>query len=196
MVFGMPQGFYLGFLVAVHAIRGPYQWRSRRNCVVVHRVTIIERILVAGIGLGMIVLPLVSVVTPFLRFADYAAPFWFPWAGAALILPTLYLFWRSHADLGRHWSVTLEIHDKHALITHGVYARIRHPMYAAAWLWVIIQALLIPNYLGGLSGLATFGLLYFLRVPAEEAMLQTQFGDEYAIYAARTGRLLPSLVIG
>lgn len=198
MNFGMPQWTYqeltyLAFLIAVNGIRLPYQWKSRRNRVVAHRVTAAERIMVAGIGLGMIVLPLISMATPLLRFADYAAPFWFPFAGFALILPTLFLFWRSHADLGRHWSVTLEVHEEHALMTHGVYAHIRHPMYAAAWLWVIVQGLLIPNVIGGLSGLATFGLLYFLRVGAEEAMMQARFGDEYAAYAAQTNRLLPNL---
>lgn len=49
----------------------------------------------------------------------------------------LWLLWRSHADLGRSWMGTLAIKEKHALVTQGVYRHIRHPMYAAHWLWGI-----------------------------------------------------------
>jgi hypothetical protein len=63
--------------------------------------------------------------------------------------------------------------EDHKLITNGVYARIRHPMYTAFWLWAIAQALLLPNWIAGLSGLIGFGTLYLLRVgPEEEMMLE------------------------
>jgi protein-S-isoprenylcysteine O-methyltransferase Ste14 len=87
--------------------------------------------------------------------------------------------------------MTLEVHAEQRLVTQGIYAHIRHPMYAAAWLWALAQALLIPNFIGGTAGLVSFGALYFWRVREEEAMLVSQFGDEYTVYAARTPRLLP-----
>jgi protein-S-isoprenylcysteine O-methyltransferase Ste14 len=34
---------------------------------------------------------------------------------------------------------------------------------------------------------------YFLRVPAEEKMMQETFGDEYRKYMKETGRVLPKL---
>ncbi len=182
---------YLAFVFVIHAIRLPYQWCSRLNRVVAHRVTTIESALLAGIGAGMIVIPALSVLTPLLRFADYVAPRYFSALGILMIAPTLWLFWLSHRALGRHWSITLEVHAEQQLVTQGIYARIRHPMYAAAWLWALAQVLLIPNIISGLSGLVTFGALYFWRVREEEAMLVSQFGDEYTAYAARTPRLLP-----
>ena len=33
-------------------------------------------------------------------------------------------------DLGTNWSITLEVREQHRLISHGVYRRIRHPMYS------------------------------------------------------------------
>ena len=42
-----------------------------------------------------------------------------------------WLFWRSHADLGRNWSVHVRVREGHTLVTSGVYSWIRHPMYAA-----------------------------------------------------------------
>jgi len=52
---------------------------------------------------------------------------------------------RTHKDLGRNWSVTLEVREQHALVTNGVYSRVRHPMYSAFWLWALAQALLLPK---------------------------------------------------
>ena len=110
-----------------------------------------------------------------------------------MFVVTLYLFYAVHRDLGRSWSVTLELRDKHALITHGVYRYVRHPMYSAFWMWAIAQALLLPNWLAGLSGIAGFGTLYFCRVRNEERMMQAAFGAEYEDYAARTKRIIPGI---
>ena len=46
----------------------------------------------------------------------------------------------AHADLGLNWSITLEMRKGHELIVHGVYRRIRHPMYAAIFLFAVAQA--------------------------------------------------------
>jgi protein-S-isoprenylcysteine O-methyltransferase Ste14 len=66
-------------------------------------------------------------------------------------------------------------------------------MYSSFWLWAIAQALLLPNWVAGLSGVVGVGLLYFGRIGAEEALMQKSFGDEYRSYAARTGRIFPRI---
>ena len=85
----------------------------------------------------------------------------------------------------------LEIQEGHALITEGVYRHIRHPMYAACFLWAIAQLLLLNNWIAGPAFLASFTLLYLRRVPREEQMLLGHFAVEYRAYVARTGRLVP-----
>jgi len=109
------------------------------------------------------------------------------------MLAALWLFWRSHADLGRNWSYTLEVRKGHELITRGVYRTIRHPMYASIWLWCLAQGLLLSNWLAGWYALAAFAAMYFIRVPREEAMMREIFGQEYLDYMQRTGRILPRL---
>ena len=127
-------------------------------------------------------------------FADYPLPAFAPWCGAVLMLLALWLFWRSHADLGQNWSVTLEVRKGHQLVTHGVYRRIRHPMYAAIFLFCLAQGLLLPNWLAGWSALVPFALMYLLRIRREEQMMLQFFGEEYRDYMGRTWRLLPRLV--
>jgi protein-S-isoprenylcysteine O-methyltransferase Ste14 len=128
-----------------------------------------------------------------LWFADYRQPAFIPPIGVAFMVVAIWLFWRSHADLGLNWSPTLEIRKDHQLVTGGVYRRIRHPMYASIILFSTAQALLLPNWLAGFSALVPFALLYFIRTPREEQMMCNIFGDEYRTYMQRTRRLIPRL---
>ena len=97
----------------------------------------------------MLVLPLTFVLSDQPKFANYTFMPWLAWLGAAVFALALWLFYRTHHDLGRNWSVTLEIREQHKLITSGVYSRLRHPMYSAFWLWALAQALLLPNWIAG-----------------------------------------------
>ncbi|OYW31830.1 MAG: methyltransferase, partial [Azorhizobium sp. 12-66-6] len=81
----------------------------------------------------------------------------------------------------------------HQLVTSGVYARVRHPMYSAFFLWAVAQALLLPNLVAGLSGLVGFGILFAFRVGQEEAMMRETFGAQYDAYCARTRRIIPGI---
>ena len=105
----------------------------------------------------------------------------------------LWLLYRSHADLGTYWSVTLEVRENHQLITSGVYRSIRHPMYTSLFLYSIGQVLALPNWVAGPSYLVPFAILFALRVTAEEKMMLETFGSQYAEYMARTKRLLPGI---
>ena len=145
--------------------------------------------------LGMSLLPLLRILSPWLDFANYQLPTVLGILGIVLLIPTAIIFYRSHRDLGKNWSVSLEIREEHSLVTHGIYKRIRHPMYTAIWLWVICQALLLQNYIAGLSGIVGFGLLYFFRVGKEEAMMEAQFGEDYLKYKKRTYKLIPKITI-
>jgi protein-S-isoprenylcysteine O-methyltransferase Ste14 len=113
------------------------------------------------------------------------------WLGVVLAVMALIMFHLTHKALGRNWSVSLQMREGHKLITDGVYARIRHPMYTAFWLMALAQACLLPNWVAGLSGLIGFGTLYLLRVGPEEEMMVESFGEEYRAYMGRTGRLTP-----
>ncbi|MEM1428315.1 MAG: protein-S-isoprenylcysteine O-methyltransferase [Pseudomonadota bacterium] len=150
-----------------------------------------ERVLISLVALGALYLPAFKIATPLLDFADYTTPIWLLALGSALAVVGLWLFWRSHADLGRNWSPVLELRDTHSLVTGGVYARIRHPMYAAIFLISGAQLLFLGNAVAGPAGLIAFGLLYLDRIGPEERMMADHFGAAWARYKARTGRILP-----
>jgi len=94
--------------------------------------------------------------------------------------------------LGNRFSGLVAIQPVHTLLTTGLYSIIRHPSYLG----------LLMNSLGwGLAfrsgvGVAITALLLpplLARIRAEEALLRSQFGEEYDADRARTSRLIPGL---
>jgi protein-S-isoprenylcysteine O-methyltransferase Ste14 len=140
--------FFIGFIVYL-SIRGYYARRSKQTVKVHRQIDGLEVFLLLLVIPSSALLPLLYLFTPWLSLADYRSPTFVPWLGVALIPPALWLFWRSHADLGRNWSVSLEICNEHQLVMDGVYRFVRHPMYAALFLWSVAQALVLPNWLAG-----------------------------------------------
>lgn len=89
--------------------------------------------------------------------------------------------------------MALEIKEGHRLVRTGIYRKIRHPMDAHSRIFVIAQGFVLANALVLVFGVLAWGLLYFHRVPKEEAMLIAEFGDEYRDYMRETGRVIPKL---
>jgi protein-S-isoprenylcysteine O-methyltransferase Ste14 len=184
---------FWGTIVAQMVIRAPLNKKRRLEKMSERQVTGKEKSILGLLFLGGFLLPLLYSTTSWLDFANYTLPVWAGWIGVVLIAAALYVFWRAHAALGLNWSPTLEIREKHELITRGIYGVIRHPMYASQWVLAIAQPLLLQNWLVGFANLIIFIPFYFLRVQAEEKMMQDSFGDEYRNYMKKTGAVFPKL---
>ncbi|CAN5254339.1 protein-S-isoprenylcysteine O-methyltransferase [soil metagenome] len=182
----------IGF-VAWNVIRFPYARRARRTATLRSDGWSRERILLGVATLGLFVIPLLWLVTGWPRAADYGLSYAAVIVGAAVYAVSLWLFRRSHKDLGRQWSASLEIREKHQIVRNGVYRLIRHPMYASFWLWGLAQAFLLPNAVAAFSGLVAVAILFFARIDYEERMLTEAFGDDYRVYMRETKRIIPGI---
>lgn len=180
-------------VVGWYVIRYPHNRRARKTPVKTSARGVRERALLAISFTGLGIIPAIYAASGFPRFADYPFQPLLASAGAAVFLCALWLFYRTHRDLGRNWSVSLDLRETHTLITTGVYAHVRHPMYSAFWLWALAQFLLLPNWIAGPAGLVGFGTLFFMRVGREEALMAKEFGETYTTYMARTARVVPKL---
>ncbi|MCG5483959.1 MAG: isoprenylcysteine carboxylmethyltransferase family protein [Sinorhizobium meliloti] len=178
-------------IVAWYFIRRPYERRAKRVRVVSHRRSTSERLGLAAALLGLAIIPAFYVATGIPEGADHPARLWAVVVGAAIFCLAMWVFRRTHKELGRNWSITLEIRDKHELIRRGPYALVRHPMYTSFLLMGVGQAFLLPNWVAGLAGLAGFAVLFLLRVDKEERMMMEMFGSEYRDYMADTKRIIP-----
>lgn len=180
-------------VVGWFVIRLPHDRRSRRTPKARNASGSREKLLLAASTTGLGILPALYVFAHAFRFADYPLHPLQVVIGSIIFAAALWMFYRTHKDLGRNWSVTLEVREQHRLVTEGVYNRVRHPMYAAFWLWALAQAFLLPNWVAGPAGLTGFGILFFMRVGREEQMMLDTFGDEYRAYMQRTARVVPGI---
>ncbi|QFR34297.1 protein-S-isoprenylcysteine O-methyltransferase [Ancylobacter sp. TS-1] len=180
-------------VIGWYVIRMPFERKVKRERVVDARDRLRELVLLSCSTLGLGITPLLWATSKLFNFANYPySPVQFA-LGTLTFAFSLWLFRRTHKDLGKNWSVTLEIKDSHKLITGGVYRYVRHPMYSAFFLWALAQLILVPNWIAGPAGIVGFGILYLFRIGREEKMMLDTFGDEYRAYSARTARLIPGV---
>lgn len=178
-------------LIILHILRTPFVNMTKANIVVESYESKVERVLMFSLWLGMFLIPVVQLITGVLAFSQYDLPFWMVLLGVVCFTSGIWLFWRSHIDLGKNWSVTLELHEDHSLITSGVYKKVRHPMYSSIWLIALSQPLLIHNWIAGFATIIIFSITCLIRLPIEEKMMYEKFGTAYEKYCRKTGRLIP-----
>jgi protein-S-isoprenylcysteine O-methyltransferase Ste14 len=182
---------YFAAIVIEMIVRAPLNQRRKAQKMAEQRVSAQEKMLLGLLFVGMFFVPIIYAASKWLDFADYSLPSWAGWVGVILLAGAVLVFWRAHADLGLNWSPSLEIREKHELVTRGIYGIIRHPMYASQWLWVIAQILLLQNWIAGPLNLIVFIPFYILRVRAEEKMMLDSFGEQYREYMMKVGGVIP-----
>ncbi len=117
-------------------------------------------------------------------------PGWLRWAGFALGVASLGVWWWTQVALGKEWSPQLQLREEHHLVTAGPYRRVRHPLYTAMFGYGIGLALVTANWIFLALAVAVIGGA-LARVPKEEQMMIKEFGEEYRAYMQRTGRFFP-----
>lgn len=188
---------FLFLLVTTEIIRLPYYAQSirqhRKHEIIRSEADLRDRLFFLCVIIGTWGATILKIRTTWFSFADFLVQPAVNALGIFIYLSGLILLVHSHHQLKRNWSPTIEINQQQELVTSGVYRLIRHPIYAAVWLMVIAQVLVVNNYILGLTGILSFCLLYNHRVNKEEQMMAVHFGKEFAIYCETTGRLLPNL---
>jgi len=116
----------------------------------------------------------------------YAAVRWLAAAAAVLCLVLTIQCWRR---MGRDWR--MDISDRNtSLITDGLFARVRHPIYAFSIALMIATAIVLPSVPLLVVALAHVVLMN-VKARSEEAHLARMHGDAYRRYVERTGRFVP-----
>lgn len=113
-------------------------------------------------------------------------------AGAALLFGGTVLMVVAQLDLGASWRIGIEEEARPGLVTDGLYAYVRNPIFLAMLLAVAGMALLVPTWL---STLLLVGGYLGMRQQTyeEEAYLMRTYGSPFRVYARRVGRFLPGV---
>ena len=181
-------------LVGWYIIRHPFERKARKIGVNKSFFDRRECSLLAIALLGLFAIPAIYVLTGFPGLFDRPFVPAVAWLGVATMITALWVFRRSHVDLWRNWSISLEVREQHVLVKTGVYRLIRHPMYSSFFLLGVAQMMLLPNWFAGLAGIAGAGILFAFRVRREEHMMLESFGDDYRAYMAHTKRIVPWVI--
>jgi protein-S-isoprenylcysteine O-methyltransferase Ste14 len=125
----------------------------------------------------------IAVYLVFLAFALYFGPHTSAWyVGLALAAVTVPFWFVARLQLGAAFSVRAQAHE---LVTTGIYAKIRHPVYVfggLAWLGSLLALL----GWGALAIGLVIAAVEFARARREERVLTTTFGPEYEAYRSKT----------
>ena len=111
------------------------------------------------------------------------------WVGVILCLAGLILLLLSLISFGKSFRVGIDVDLPDKLVTTGVFAFSRNPIYVAFAFVLLGQFLVFPDWIL-LTYLAAGIWLFHRQVLREEAFLRNQYGQEYAEYCNRVRRYL------
>jgi protein-S-isoprenylcysteine O-methyltransferase Ste14 len=97
----------------------------------------------------------------------------------------------TYAAMGNTWRIGVNPNEKTALVCHGPYRWVRHPIYGFQIVMLAGVVLLLPTPVS-LATLTVHYLCARLKAADEENYLQRVHGGDYREYMARTGRLFPT----
>lgn len=113
--------------------------------------------------------------------------------GAAISLAGIALMILSQYQMGTAWRFGVDQGERTDLVTGGLYAFVRNPIYSGVFMFLIGLLVLLPHVLM-LIFLATAWLSIELQVRfVEEPHLRGLHGADYEKYAEQTGRYFPRL---
>jgi protein-S-isoprenylcysteine O-methyltransferase Ste14 len=111
------------------------------------------------------------------------------WAGVVLCAGGLLLLFGSLLSFGRSFRVGIDVDRPDRLVTTGIFAWSRNPIYVAFAAILAGQLLIFPTWIL-LAYLAAAVWLFHRQVLREEAFLERHYGREFADYARRVRRYL------
>jgi protein-S-isoprenylcysteine O-methyltransferase Ste14 len=113
---------------------------------------------------------------------------------AALMLLAVLLFTAAARAMGANWSIVARMREDHELVTGGIFAWLRHPIYTAMAAFLLAMAIAFGHLAILIVTAPIFVIGTWIRVREEERLLHAQFGPAYEAYAARVKRFLPGLI--
>jgi protein-S-isoprenylcysteine O-methyltransferase Ste14 len=107
--------------------------------------------------------------------------------------PSVVLAWMATRHLDKQWRFEAALSENHELIKTGPYRWLRHPIYAS-----MLGMLLATGLAKAWWPLLVAGVVFYvigteIRIHAEERLLASRFGTEYAEYRQKARAYVPLL---
>jgi protein-S-isoprenylcysteine O-methyltransferase Ste14 len=101
------------------------------------------------------------------------------------------LAWYAVKHLGKQWRLRAGLYSDHELIRTGPYSLVRHPVYASLLAILLSTLFLLTRWPWGALSLTLYVIGTEVRIWAEDRLLASRFGDEFATYRRDVPAYLP-----
>ena len=101
------------------------------------------------------------------------------------------LSWTATFALGRQLRLDAAVAANHELIRSGPYGVVRHPIYTGMVCVLLGTGIMMAPWYLLLAGLAVFMVGTEIRMRAEDALLESRFGDEFRQYRQAVPGFIP-----
>lgn len=182
---------FVAFSVLAFGWRTVVQWRRHGDTGWRLRPEGIERVVGPMLIVGFVLLA----AAPVWALAVGAADRWTAAAvvGAVLAVGAGVLTLVAQVQMGASWRIGVEPGERTDLVTDGLFAAVRNPIFTGMLAVSLGLALLVPNA-ASIAGAALAWLSIQLQVRlVEEPNLGRVHGDAYRRWTAATGRFVPGL---
>jgi protein-S-isoprenylcysteine O-methyltransferase Ste14 len=113
--------------------------------------------------------------------------------GLALALAGFAATLAGQTGMGASWRIGVDPGERTDLVTTGVFAHVRNPIFTAMALAQFGMVLLVPTWISVAALIALIAAVQIQVRAVEEPYLLRQHGSRYADYAALTGRFVPGV---
>ncbi|HEX5876840.1 MAG TPA: isoprenylcysteine carboxylmethyltransferase family protein [Actinomycetota bacterium] len=115
------------------------------------------------------------------------------WAGLVVAVAGIAVTLAAQRQMGASWRIGVDAGERTALVTGGLFAHVRNPIFTGMLAVTTGLTVMIPTIV---SVLALACLLTAIQIQVravEEPYLLTTHGTSYRAYACRSGRFLPRI---
>jgi len=144
-------------------------------------------ILAIATGLAAPVLATAGVVVP------AGDALWLSITGLVVALAGFAAVLAGQSGMGSSWRIGVDEGERTDLVTSGIFAVARNPVFTAMVIAQLGMVLLVPTWLSALALAALVAAVQIQVRVIEEPYLRRLHGVAYEAYAARVGRFVPGL---
>jgi protein-S-isoprenylcysteine O-methyltransferase Ste14 len=147
-------------------------------------------------GVLFVVAMVLGLVGPLLAVADVVAtdpPLGLQIAGLVLALVGFGATLAAQTGMGESWRIGVDAGERTELVTTGVFAHVRNPIFTAMVIAQLGVVLMVPTWVSVLALVALVVAVQLQVRAVEEPYLRSVHGDAYGTYSATTGRFLPGI---
>jgi protein-S-isoprenylcysteine O-methyltransferase Ste14 len=109
------------------------------------------------------------------------------WVGVGLCLGGVLILALSLVSFGSNFRVGIDADQPGRLVTTGIFAMSRNPIYVGFFLFLLGQFLAFPSWTT-VTALAFAAVLFHRQVLREEDFMRQRYGQEYTEYCGRVRR--------